>query len=406
MNVKLICDKLNFMKFRRVFLIVLDSVGVGELPDADRYNDRGSNTLGNLARAVGGLNLKTLGSLGLGCIIKIEGLEETQNPRAFYGKMAELSKGKDTTVGHWELMGVVTEDPFPTFKEGFPEQILSEIKHETGVEFIGNYPASGTEIIKELGEEHIKTRKPILYTSQDSVFQIAAHEDIMRPAELYALCESARKILNKYRVARVIARPFAGSPGNFYRTSGRRDFSLPPPEKCLLNILVEKGHSVIGIGKIGEIFANRGFTDIIHTTGNKETMEAIRDAFLRVRAGFVLANLVDFDMLYGHRNNPKGYAKALEEFDQWLSTELQVLKKDDLLIITADHGNDPTTPSTDHSREYVPILVFSPAFKSGGNLGIRKTFADVGQTICENFTGTPLLKYGESFLDIIDISNS
>jgi phosphopentomutase len=389
------------MKFKRVFLLVLDSVGIGELPDAKDFGDAGSNTLSNTARIRGGLKLPVLQWLGLGNISEIQGVQKVLNPRAYFGKMAEKSKGKDTTVGHWELMGIITEKPFPTFPHGFPEEILSEIKEKTGVEFIGNYPASGTEIIKKLGEEHIRTKKPILYTSADSVFQIAAHVDLVPLERLYSICEVAREILNKYRVARVIARPFTGKPGNFQRTPDRRDYSIPPPQKSILEFILEAGYKVYGIGKIGEIFAFRGFTEVIHTKGNKDTMETIIKMLAQTDAGLIFANLVDFDMLFGHRNDPDGYARALEEFDGWLQGMLKKIDRDDMLIITADHGNDPTTPSTDHSREYVPLLVYSPAFTSPRPLGTRKTFADVGQTIAENFLLRQVTCAGTSFLELL-----
>jgi len=386
------------MRFRRVFLLILDSAGIGELPDAVEFGDVGSNTIGNTAKAIGGLKLPILESFGLGNIAEIKGVLPALRKGAYYGKMAELSKGKDTTVGHWEMMGVITEQPFPTFPAGFPEEILLEIRERTGVEFIGNYPASGTEIINKLGEEHIKTKKPILYTSADSVFQIAAHIEIMPLEKLYALCQSVREILNKYRVARVIARPFRGESGNFQRTPDRRDYSIPPPEKSILEYLVENNIFVFGVGKVGEIFAFRGFTEVIHTGDNTETQRAVSGLVRDVKEGLVFANFVDFDMLYGHRNNPEGYARALEKFDRWLGETIPFINENDLLIITADHGNDPTTPSTDHSREYVPIMIFSPSLMFSGNLGTRGSFADVGQTLSENFLGKNILRCGNSFL--------
>lgn len=389
------------MGFKRVILIVLDSVGAGALPDAGEYGDENSNTLSHIARTVGGLKLPALEKLGLGNIIEISGVMPAEDVKAYYGKMCERSKGKDTTVGHWELMGVITERPFPTFPDGFPEEILAEIRKNTGVEFIGNYPASGTEIIKQLGEEHLRTGKPILYTSADSVFQVAAHVDVIPLEELYSICERAREILNKYGVARVIARPFTGRIGSFYRTPDRRDYSIPPPQKTVLDFIHASGHYVCGIGKVGEIFAGHGFTEVIHARGNRETMETIKKKIQQIQEGLIFANLVDFDMLYGHRNDPEGYARALEEFDDWLGRFLHEIRKNDLLIITADHGNDPTTPSTDHSREYVPLIVYSPAFHSSASLGIRQTFADVGQTIGENFLKKQVLSAGESFLNIL-----
>ncbi len=398
----MICGKLNLVRFKRIFLIVLDSAGIGELPDAKEFGDEGSNTLANTASVTGGLCLPVLESLGLGCITEIKGVSPVTHPKSYYGKMAELSKGKDTTVGHWELMGIITDEPFPTFPQGFPEEILSEIKNRTGVEFIGNYPASGTEIIKKLGVEHIKTKKPILYTSADSVFQVAAHVDVIPLERLYSICKVAREILNKYRVARVIARPFSGKTGEFQRTPDRKDYSIPPPSGSALEFILKAGYRVYGVGKVGEIFAFCGFTEVIHTRGNADTMDAIIQIMYKIHNGLIFANLVDFDMLYGHRNNPQGYRRALEEFDEWLMSALKKIEKDDLLIITADHGNDPTTPSTDHSREYVPLLVYSPVFKSQKSIGIRKTFADVGQTIVENFLGRKLLGAGRSFLSLLE----
>lgn len=384
------------MEISRVIVIILDSVGIGELPDAADYGDMGSNTLQNIAMAVGGLNLPALGGLGLGNIIHISGISPIPSKGCF-GKMKETSIGKDTTIGHWEIAGIISQKPFPVYPQGFPQDVIKAFTMAIGREILGNKPASGTQIIQELGEEHIRTGLPIIYTSADSVFQIAAHEEIIPLAELYHICEIARELLvGQHQVARVIARPFIGQPNNFKRTASRRDYSIPPPEKTILNLLCEAGYLVIGIGKIGDIFVSSGLTKSISTHGNaegiKQTIECLKEDF----EGMVFVNLIDFDMLFGHRNDIEGYKKALEEFDQALPEIIHAMRETDLLIITADHGCDPTTPSTDHSREFVPLLVYGPAIRSGINLGIRQTFADVGQTIVDIFE-IKGLKNGESF---------
>ncbi|MEW6417961.1 MAG: phosphopentomutase [Nitrospirota bacterium] len=391
--------------FRRVILIVLDSLGIGELPDAAMYGDTGSHTLKHIAEAVGGLHLPHLESLGLGYLGNFQGIKRVSQPQGAFGKMAEASAGKDTITGHWEMMGLILKDPFPTFPDGFPEDVIRAFTEEIGTGILGNYPASGTEIIKELGEIHMTTGFPIVYTSADSVFQIAAHEDIIPVEKLYKICEIARRLLTGVnRVARVIARPFIGETGNFRRTFRRKDFSLPPPELTLLDKLQEKGIHTIGIGKIGEIFAGRGIGEIIHAENNEECVEKTIEAILQIKQGILFTNLTDFDMLYGHRNDAKGYAIALEAFDQELPKIINAMKEDDLLIITADHGCDPTTESTDHSREYVPLLVYGKLVKQGTNLGVRQTFADLGQTIAEIFRLNPL-KNGTSFAEnLFDIT--
>jgi len=386
---------------KRVILIVLDGVGIGELPDASKYGDEGSNTLANTAEAVGGLNLPNMGKLGLSNIYPIKGIPYEEKPLAFYGKMAEASPGKDTTTGHWEISGIILDKPFPTYPNGFPKEIIEKFEKAIGRKVLGNKPASGTEIIKELGEEHIKTGYPIVYTSADSVFQIAAHEDIIPVEELYRMCEIARSILHgEHAVARVIARPFAGTSGNFYRTPKRKDFSLPPPRNTLLDLLKNNDYDVIGVGKIEDIFAGRGLTYSLHQKNNAEGIENIFLAWNKLKEGLIFVNLVDFDTLYGHRNNPLGMAKALEEFDKALPMIMKLLSDKDLLIITADHGCDPTTPSTDHSREYVPLLIYSPDFKNNYSLGIQRTFANLGKTIADYFKVENNLD-GESFLSII-----
>jgi phosphopentomutase len=377
---------------RRVILLVLDGCGVGAAPDAARYGDDGENTpntLGNLAKAVGGLQLPNLQRLGLGNILPLEGVPPAQPPLAAYGKMQERSAGKDTVTGHWEMMGVITEEPFPTYPNGFPPEVISAFEQAIGTKVLGNYPASGTEIIKQLGEEHLRTGYPIVYTSADSVFQIAAHEEVIPPQRLCEMCLIARRILQPpHHVQRVIARPFVGNDASsFKRTENRRDFPLPPPYN-LIDQLAEAGHKVYGIGVIGQVFAERGFAYSVRTGNNPDHFRATLQA-MEQPADFIFANFEDFDMLYGHRNDPQGFAKALEAFDIGLTEVLQRLHLGDLLVLTADHGNDPTTPSTDHSREYVPLLCYSPDMTSGAALGTRSTFSDLAATIAEAFSLEP-----------------
>jgi phosphopentomutase len=382
---------------KRCILLVLDSVGIGELPDASFYGDEGSNTLGNLAKAVGGLNLPTLQSLGLGNIASIKGVNPAIMPAASFGKCMEVSVGKDTMTGHWEIAGIELKEPFPTYPKGFPDVIIKPFEQAINTKVIGNKAASGTEIINELGELHLKTGHPIVYTSADSVFQIAAHKEKISLEKLYDICLIARKMLTgKHQIARVIARPFVGRPGNFKRTPERKDFTVKPPVNILDN-LGAAGIEVIGVGKIAEIFAGRGITDEIHGAGNTELMNITSSELGKLKKGLIFTNLVDFDMLFGHRNNCKGYAKALEDFDKQLELLLKLLKADDILVITVDHGCDPTTASTDHSREYIPLLITGPKIKPGVKLGIRKTFGDIGQTVAEYF-GVEKVGIGESFL--------
>ncbi|SHF28484.1 phosphopentomutase [Desulfofundulus australicus DSM 11792] len=370
----------------RLTLIVLDSVGIGELPDAEKYGDKGSNTLANTARAVGGLNLPNLGRLGLGNILAIEGVPPVKQPLAAYGRMAEASAGKDTTTGHWEIAGLLLERPFPVYPHGFPPEIIEPFEKRIGRPVLGNRAASGTAIIEELGEEHIKTGYPIVYTSADSVFQIAAHEEVIPVNELYGMCRVARELLTgPHAVGRVIARPFVGKPGAFKRTDRRRDFSLPPPAPTVLDLLTQNGFSVLAVGKIEDIFAGRGITEAIHTKDNMDGVDRTIACMRRLERGLIFTNLVDFDMLYGHRNNPRGYAAALEAFDRRLPEILSAVRPDEVLIITADHGCDPTTSSTDHSREYVPLLVYGPLVEPGVNLGTRSTFSDVAASVAEFF---------------------
>jgi phosphopentomutase len=369
---------------RRVILIIIDSVGCGNAPDAGAFGDQGSNTLANTARAVGGLRLPNLGQLGLGNITSVEGVPPVDEPLGGYGRLTEISGGKDTTTGHWELMGVTLDKPFPTYPDGFPDDLIAEFERRIGSGTLGNYPASGTVIIQELGAEHMLSGKPIVYTSADSVFQIAAHEEVIPVDELYRCCRIARELLTgEHAVGRVIARPFVGEPGDFTRTERRKDFSLSPPKDTLLDVLKADGKEVIGVGKIEDIFAHRGLTQSNHTLNNMAGVDAILEFAAADADGLIFANLVDFDMLYGHRNNPRGYADALEEFDVRLPEIQAALRNSDVLMITADHGNDPTTPSTDHSRERVPLLVFGSRVRRGTNVGTRDSFADVAASIVD-----------------------
>ncbi len=373
------------MKANRVIVIVLDSVGIGETPDALEFGDVGSNTLGNTAWAVGGLELPHLEALGLANIALVEGVRPQAIPTAAYGKMAEVSPGKDTTTGHWELMGIQLKQPFPLYPDGFPPEVMDRYAAETGRGWLGNYPASGTVIIDDLGEEHMRTGKTIVYTSGDSVFQIAAHEEIIPVDELYRICLTAREILRgQHEVSRVIARPFVGTPGRFERTANRHDYSVSPPEPTVMDNLKEAGLMVYAVGKIKDIFNGQGITDAVHTQDNMDgvdkTITAMRE---RRDRGLIFTNLVDFDAKFGHRNNPEGYANALVEFDRRMPEIMDALAEDDVLVITADHGNDPTTPSTDHSREYVPILITGKPVRHQVHIGVRETFADLAATIAD-----------------------
>lgn len=380
----------------RAVVIVLDSVGIGELPDAALYGDQGSNTVGNLAR-LRPLAIPTLRMLGLSRLVALPGSADAGVPQGAFGKMAEASPGKDSVTGHWELMGLVLDRPFPVFPSGFPSEVIAEFERRIGRPTLGNVAASGTRIIEELGSEHLRTGWPIVYTSADSVFQIAAHEAIVPLAELYRFCEIAYEVVVEgLGVGRVIARPFVGTPGNFRRTTNRRDFAKPPPGPTLLDRLKDAGVPVVGIGKIDDLFAGRGLTRAVHTAGDDQVMDAVDAALAEAPEGLILANLVDFDTLYGHRNDVEGYAANLERFDGRLARLLDRLKAHDLLVVTADHGNDPTTPSTDHSREYVPLLVTGPAVRKGVDLGVRTSFADLGQSLAELFGLSPL-PYGTSF---------
>lgn len=373
-------------KFRRVFLIILDGVGVGALPDAGDYGDTGANTLLHVAKAVDGIDLPCLQDLGLGCICPAPGLDATDSPKAGWGRLAEVSVGKDTTTGHWELAGLPTQVPFQSYPDGFPPEIIDLFRRETGLDPIGNISASGTEIIRILGEEHLRTGRPIVYTSVDSVFQIAAHEEVIPPNELYRICRKMRKGLDPYRIGRVIARPFVGSAaGHFTRTPRRQDFSMPPGSPTVLDLLTDNGLPVIGIGKISDIFAGQGISTAIPTSDNRDGMQQILAVSEKFEKGLIFANLVDFDMHFGHRKDTNGFARALREFDGWLAEFLKRLGENDLLLITADHGCDPTTPGTDHSREFVPMLAWNTNMKSGRKLGDRACFCDVAATLAESF---------------------
>ncbi|MBM7604504.1 phosphopentomutase [Metabacillus crassostreae] len=385
--------------YKRVFLVVLDSVGIGEAPDADKFNDIGSNTLGHIADHMGGLKMPNMAKLGLSNINEIKGIPVQEKPLAYYTKMQEASNGKDTMTGHWEIMGLHIEQPFRVFPDGFPPELINALEEKTGRKVIGNKPASGTEILDELGEEHLNTGALIVYTSADSVLQIAAHEEIVPIEELYKICEIAREMTldEKYMVGRVIARPFLGTAGNFTRTSNRHDYALKPFERTVMNELQDSGYDVISIGKISDIFDGEGITKSLRTVSNMDGMDKLNETITMDFTGMSFLNLVDFDALFGHRRDPAGYGKALEEYDVRLTQVLETLTEQDLLIITADHGNDPIHHGTDHTREYVPLLVYSPRLGAGSELDIRNTFADVGATIADNFN-VKMPANGKSFL--------
>jgi phosphopentomutase len=386
-------------RYKRIFLIVMDSVGIGEAPDADKFGDKGSNTFGHIAEEMGGLNMPNMAKLGLSNIRQIEGIKKVEKPLAFYTKMQEASNGKDTMTGHWEIMGLNIQTPFRVFPDGFPEELVAELEKRTGRKIIGNKPASGTEILDELGEEHMKTGALIVYTSADSVLQIAAHEEIVPLDEQYKICEIARELTldEKYMVGRVIARPFVGEPGNFKRTPNRHDYALKPFDRTVMNELQEAGYDVIAIGKIHDIYDGEGVTKSMRTVSNMDGMDKLIESLDMGFTGISFVNLVDFDALFGHRRDPIGYGKALEEFDARLPEVFAKMNEDDLLMITADHGNDPVHPGTDHTREFVPLIVYSPQMKEGSALPIRQTFADLGATIAENFN-VKMPNYGQSFL--------
>jgi phosphopentomutase len=391
----------------RVVIIVLDSVGCGAPPDAARYGDEGANTLGNMSVKLRGLTLPHLQGLGLGHLTTILGLPPVARPLAAYGRMREVSAGKDTTTGHWEIAGLCIDESFPTFPNGFPKEMMDRFAREIGRGVLGNKPASGTEILEELGEQHLETGDVIVYTSADSVFQVAAHEEKVPLEELYHICEVARRLCDEVRVARVIARPFVGRkkegpPSGFKRTYHRRDFSMPPPAPTVLETLCEAGFPVVGIGKIWDIFAGRGVSENLHSEGNADGMERTLEALDRTPRGVIFCNLVDFDMLYGHRRDPAGYYRALQEFDAFVPKLQERLGPRDLCLITADHGNDPTYLGTDHTREYVPLLALG-ARAAGRDLGTRIGFFDIAQTIVEGF-GLPPWPRGRSFLSQVTSS--
>ena len=385
--------------FERIIWIVLDSVGVGEMPDAAGYGDVGSDTLGNIARQRG-LNLPNLCRLGLGNLKPIPQLPKAEHPEGAYGRCTLCSPGKDTTTGHWEMVGIHLAKPFPLFPHGFPPEIMREFESRIGRSTLGNKAASGTEIIKELGDEHVRIGSPIVYTSADSVFQIAAHESVIPIPELYRICEIAREILRgPWEVGRVIARPFEGESGAYKRTSNRHDYAVPPPRGMLLDKLEEQHVEIRSVGKIFDVFLGRGITKQFKTKNNADGMKTTLEAMQGLTRGLIYVNLVDFDQLYGHRNDVEGYARALEEFDAWLPEFRAALLPGDMAILTADHGCDPTTPSTDHSREYTPLLAFGPQVRAGVDLGLRATLSDMGQTVAENFATS--IEKGTSFLSEI-----
>ncbi|MBQ4817863.1 phosphopentomutase [Bacillus pumilus] len=386
-------------QYKRIFLVVMDSVGIGEAPDAAEFNDVGADTLGHIAEKMNGLHMPNMAKLGLSHIKEIKGIPADEKPLAYYGKMQEASNGKDTMTGHWEIMGLYIDTPFRVFPDGFPDELLNELKEKTGRGIIGNKPASGTEILDELGEEHMKTGDLIVYTSADSVLQIAAHEEVVPLDELYRICEMARELTldEKYMVGRIIARPFVGEPGAFVRTPNRHDYALKPFDRTVMNELKDSGLDVISIGKISDIYDGEGITSSLRTKSNMDGMDKLVDTLKTDFTGLSFLNLVDFDALYGHRRDPEGYGKALEEFDARLPEVFDLLKEDDLLVITADHGNDPVHHGTDHTREYVPLIAYSKKHQGANELPTSKTFADLGATVADNFK-TTMPKYGTSFL--------
>ena len=388
--------------YKRVFLLVLDSLGVGAMPDADKFGDTGANTLGHIAEKAPRFQIPFLQSFGLANIIPLKGITPANKTLASYGKLAELSNGKDTTTGHWEMAGLKVERPFPTYYDGFPQHFMDQFLERTGLKgFLGNIPASGTEIIQQMGDEHIRTGFPIVYTSADSVFQIACHEEHFGLERLYEICEIARTLCDELGVARVIARPFIGSSGAYKRTGNRKDYSIELPGPTIMHHLQKHGLETISIGKVASIYSEQGFSRKVKATNNQAIFDACVAEAKKDFHGLLFANLVDFDMLYGHRRDVAGYAKEIEWFDRELPKLLQELKEGDLLLLSADHGNDPTAKGSDHTREYVPILAYSPqtAREGGKNLGTRKSFADIGQSILSAFELPERMNIGESFLD-------
>lgn len=390
-------------EFKRIHVVVLDSVGIGEAPDANLFGDVGSDTLGHIAEAMNGLNMPNMAKLGLSNIREIEGVPAAKEPLAMYGKMQEASVGKDTMTGHWEIMGLNIDKPFKVYPNGFPPELIAELEKRVGRKVIGNKPASGTGIIDELGKEHMETGAIIVYTSADPVLQIAAHEEIIPIEEQYEICEIARELTlsPEYLVGRVIARPFIGEPGNFTRTTNRHDYALKPFNRTVMNELQDADLDVIAIGKISDIFNGEGITDSLRTISNMDGVDKLLKVMERDFHGISFTNLVDFDALFGHRRDPIGYGNALQEFDARLVEIMNLLREDDLLIITADHGNDPVFEGTDHTREYVPLLIYSPSLKEGGPMPINETFSDIGATIADNFN-VKLPEYGKSFLSLLE----
>ncbi len=384
---------------KRAIIIVLDSAGIGELPDAAAFGDAGANTLGHIAENVSGFTMPNMEKMGLGNIAPLRGVPPSPSPSGAYGKLGELSQGKDTTVGHWEIAGLVSERPFPVYPNGFPAELVEAFEKKIGRKTLGNYAASGTEIIKDLGEEHVRTGYPIIYTSADSVFQIAAHEEIIPLDELYRICRQARELLTgEHGVARVIARPFVGKPGSFERTAHRHDFSFTPPADTLLDVIIKNGGKTYGVGKIYDIFAGKGVSETVSIEDNMDGVDKTLEAMKEKGFSLIFTNLVDFDMKYGHRRDTGAYAEALEDFDRRIPEILNARGPEDILFITADHGCDPTfTVHTDHTREYIPLLVNGQPVRPGVNLGTRGSFADIAQTIGE-YLGLPRMKYGKSFL--------
>ncbi|MBE1554066.1 phosphopentomutase [Sporosarcina limicola] len=389
--------------FKRIHLIVLDSVGIGESPDAHLFGDKGANTLGHIGEEMNGLDMPNMGKLGLSNISEIKGIMIADKPLGCYTKMQEASVGKDTMTGHWEMMGLNIDKPFKVYPNGFPKELIDELEKQTGRKVIGNKVASGTAVIDELGQEHMETGAIIVYTSADPVLQIAAHEGIIPIDEQYRICEIARKLTLEpaFLVGRVIARPFVGEPGNFTRTTNRHDYALKPFGRIVMNELVDSGYDVIAIGKISDIFNGEGITDSVRTVSNMDGVDKLLDVMNKDFQGLSFTNLVDFDALFGHRRDPLGYGNALQEFDVRLEEIMAALREDDLLIITADHGNDPVFPGTDHTREYVPLVIYSPSFKHGGALPQTETFSDIGATIADNFN-VKMPKFGRSFLGLLE----
>ncbi|MEB2302295.1 phosphopentomutase [Lysinibacillus xylanilyticus] len=385
--------------FKKIHVVVLDSVGIGEAPDAANFGDVGSHTLGHIAEKMNGLTMPHMESFGLANIEPLQGIQATDKPKAFYGKMQEASVGKDTMTGHWEIMGLNIDKPFKVYPEGFPAELIAELEKRTGRKVLCNKPASGTQVIEDFGKEHMETGAIIVYTSADPVLQIAAHEEIIPLEELYKICEIARELTlqPEYLVGRVIARPFIGTPGDFARTSNRHDYALKPFGHTTMNVLQDAGLDVIAIGKISDIFNGEGVTDAVRTKNNTDGMDKFAEVVRRDFHGISFLNLVDFDANFGHRRDPIGYGNALQEFDARLPEITEAMTEDDLLIITADHGNDPTFPGTDHTREYVPLIVYSPRFNGGSELALRETFADIAATVAENFN-VEAPKFGKSFL--------